>query len=473
MIELLRNQIDLSFMELEEALWTAMRREFGEACRLILELLDDLFKTLVDSSTYEVKGLEPRSLVSLLGTDVSFKRRRYRNRETGEYVYLLDEVLELPDRERISPGLKATILTQAVTTNSYRKAAESIEALVGFPAVSHETVRQVVKGVGAGVEQAIEESLEEPQGGRKVRILFAEVDGLGIPLQRANKRSLEEKVLTLHEGWEPRYPKSKEYRLVGLKQFRTNAEDFWEQASRFAYSHYDIDENTIVIINGDRAHWIRKGVEYFPNSMYQFDRWHLVRDLRRRFLSHPKVLNAILEAWADKDTTGATFLAELAKGINVLGPKHKEQALRFLKDLVTVPEATVDYRERLKALGVSVDGFRGLGAAESQMDRFSDRMKGGRSWSAEGEAAMMEILCARYSGYFGELVGRLEEWCDKNLRAPISIKAVARRAAKSVLSKLPGIKSVRTPISSTGMNASGGLSNLMHRINESGLPVGG
>lgn len=472
MIELIRRQIDLSFKELEETLWEAMRREFGKACQLILEHLDDMLKTLVDASRYSVKGIESRSVVCLLGTDVSFKRRRYVDKETGEYVYLLDEVLELPDRERISPGLRAAILTQAITTNSYRKAAECIEALVGFPAVSHETVRQVVKGVGSGVEEAIKESLEDPQGRRKVRVLFAEVDGLSIPLQREGKRRIEEKVLTLHEGWEPRYSKSQEYRLVGLKQFRSNAEDFWEEASRFAYSHYDIDEETIVVINGDRASWIRKGVEYFPNAMYQVDRWHLVRDLRHLFSSHPKVLKAILKALDGKDPTGATFLAELAKGTQLLRPEQRKKAQQLIKDLATIPEATVDYRERLKARGVRVKGFRGLGAAESQMDRFSDRMKGGRSWSAAGEAAMMEILCVRHNGYFGELVGRLEDWCDKHLKAPITVKKIARRAARSVLNKLPGIKLGGTPISSAGRNASGGISDLMHRINESGMPVG-
>jgi len=36
----------------------------------------------------------------------------------------------------------------------------------------------------------------------------------------------------------------------------------------------------MVVINGDRAGWIRKGLEYFPRAMYQVDRFHLKRDLR-------------------------------------------------------------------------------------------------------------------------------------------------------------------------------------------------
>lgn len=468
----LRNLIGVSFKELEELLWTAMRREFSKVLASILERLDDWLKEHLDPKRYEVKGRETRGLVSLLGDDLTIKRRRYLDKQTGAYCYGLDEALELPDRERVSPGMKSIILTQAVTTNSYRKAAESVERVVGFRAVSHETVRQVVKGVGAGVEAAIAASLEAPEGKRKVRILFAEVDSLYIPLQRGAKRHVEEKVITLHEGWTPRYPGSSEYRLVEPKQFRTVASDFWEAASRFAYSHYDIDEHTIVVLNGDRASWIRKGVDYFPNVLYQFDRWHLRRDLRRLFAKQDKVRNRLLAALDADDATGATFIAAFAEALKVLDGEKRKEAERLLKDLASMPEAIVDYRKRLEARGACVDGLRGMGAAEGQMDRFSDRMKGGRSWSVAGAAAMMEILCARHNGWFGNLLARLEAICAKHLKAPVSLKAAATEAAKSVMRGLSiGMKQGGTPICHAGRTASGGLSHLMHRINESGMTV--
>jgi len=40
-----------------------------------------------------------------------------------------------------------------------------------------------------------------------------------------------------------------------------------------------------------------------------------------------------------------------------------------------MPDATVDYRKRLQARGVSVEDFRGLGAGE----RYATRVKGKRS----------------------------------------------------------------------------------------------
>src|SRR5690606_31636543 len=99
-----------------------------------------------------------------------------------------------------------------------------------------------------------EEQLADPQGTRKVKYLFLEVDGLVVSLQRQKRRRrMEEKLLTVHEGWEPRHPSSKEYELVNKRHFRTQDADFWEAASRFVYALYDVDEDTVVIINGDRA----------------------------------------------------------------------------------------------------------------------------------------------------------------------------------------------------------------------------
>ncbi|HHY37319.1 MAG TPA: hypothetical protein GX507_00040 [Clostridia bacterium] len=40
-------------------------------------------------------------------------------------------------------------------------------------------------------------------------------------------------------------------------------EDFWEEVSRQIYDSYDLSE-TIVVINGDRARWIRLGVITSP-----------------------------------------------------------------------------------------------------------------------------------------------------------------------------------------------------------------
>ena len=54
----------------------------------------------------------------------------------------------------------------------------------------------------------------------------------------------------------------------------------------------------------------------------------------------------------------------------------------LLKDLEDIAGSICDYRVRLRAIGYDIRGLRPMGAAEAQMDRFSDRIKGrGQSWS--------------------------------------------------------------------------------------------
>ncbi|NLS44889.1 MAG: hypothetical protein GX969_04035 [Firmicutes bacterium] len=54
----------------------------------------------------------------------------------------------------------------------------------------------------------------------------------------------------------------------------------------------------------------------------------------------------------------------------------------LLKDLEDIAGSICDYRVRLRAIGYDIKGLSPMGAAEAQMDRFSDRIKGrGQSWS--------------------------------------------------------------------------------------------
>ena len=49
-------------------------------------------------------------------------------------------------------------------------------------------------------------------------------------------------------------------------------EEFWDEANRHLYCKYDIDDDTIVVINGDRAPWIKMCIRdriYLVLSIYQ------------------------------------------------------------------------------------------------------------------------------------------------------------------------------------------------------------
>src|SRR5690606_5875461 len=93
---------------------------------------------------FRMRHKEPRTLQSLFGLDITFRRRRYVARETGKTVYLRAEVLQLASRRQVSPALASWALGQAVLANSCRGGARSLEALYGHQVVSHGSGRQVV-----------------------------------------------------------------------------------------------------------------------------------------------------------------------------------------------------------------------------------------------------------------------------------------------------------------------------------------
>ena len=427
----LRSQLGFSLLELETALFEYMARQFAGLMAWALERIDDWLSNERDSRRFRMRDKEPRTLQTLFGVDITFRRRRYVDRETGKTVYLLDEVLQLPSHRQVSPALASWALGQAVLANSYRGAARSLEALYGHQVVSHESVRQVVLAAGEGLEKEQAKRLEWPAGTRKVPVLFLEVDGLIVPLQReGGQRRVEEKLLTVHEGWAPRHPASGEYVLVNKRHFRTQARDFWELASRFVYSLYDVDENTMVVINGDRAEWVRRGVKYFPKAIYQVDTFHLMRELREIFGHGSPVVQELAEA-REEDVTGAAFMAKLAEACAKLtDPKKRQRCRALLEDLKDMPEAVVDYRLRLRAQGIPTEGLRGVGAAESQVDTFADRVKHrGRSWSRRGLAAMMEVLCWRNTQRLDEVMKRVEAFL---VRTQVSLEGL-KRQTKQVL----------------------------------------
>jgi len=462
----LRSQLGFSLLELETALFEYMARQFAGLMAWALERIDDWLSNERDSRRFRMRDKEPRTLQTLFGVDITFRRRRYVDRETGKTVYLLDEVLQLPSHRQVSPALASWALGQAVLANSYRGAARSLEALYGHQVVSHESVRQVVLAAGEGLEKEQAKRLEWPAGTRKVPVLFLEVDGLIVPLQReGGQRRVEEKLLTVHEGWAPRHPASGEYVLVNKRHFRTQARDFWELASRFVYSLYDVDENTMVVINGDRAEWVRQGVKYFPKAIYQVDTFHLMRELREIFGHGSPVVQELAEA-REEDVTGAAFMAKLAEACAKLtDPKKRQRCRALLEDLKDMPEAVVDYRLRLRAQGIPTEGLRGVGAAESQVDTFADRVKHrGRSWSRRGLAAMMEVLCWRNTQRLDEVMKRVEAFLVRTQVSLEGLKRQTKQVLQCVVNEGVEVLRAHVPITDAGRTRSGGLSHLMHRI---------
>lgn len=138
----------------------------------------------------------------------------------------------------------------------------------------------------------------------------------------------------------------------------------------------------------------------------------------------------LYDALESPDVTGATFLAALTEASTQLRGERHGRAVSLSRDLSGIAEATVDYRRRMQAQGLCVKGLRRMGAAESQMDRLSDRIKGrGRSWSRQGLGAMMRLLCWRNNGLPEEVTRKSAECLSSVGAGPTEVAQAAEKAA--------------------------------------------
>jgi hypothetical protein len=398
----------ISFREIEQAAFRIACKTQVEAVQILLERLDEEICKNRDKKRYESVDRKERSIDTILGMPVTFKRRYYKDRKTGNYTFLLDGALGLPKRLKQSPLARETAVQMAVDGPSYRIVQKSLERIFGGRVISHEGIRQNLIRASDEVKVLLERERENKRPRGDPWIIFVEVDGLYASLQKQSRRSTEEKVGIIHTGWEPRPGCQSEYALKRVRvvrsQFSSPEEKSFGLVQVKLYSEFKINENTVIVVNGDRAEWIRIFEEPFSDCtvLCHIDRFHLLRTLGGIFKRGSKSYYRLIGV-LDKDPTGAKFMATLAEESVSLSGKKQEEAEKLLRDLEGIADSVCDYRVRLKDKGHDTEGLRPMGASEAQMDRFADRIKGrGQSWSPRGLDAMMRLLGLKSEG-------RLEE----------------------------------------------------------------
>jgi hypothetical protein len=376
--------------ELETLLFRKLQEQFAAGMARILEELDEYLMHQRDHSRFRLKDQREVQIDTIFGT-VRFKRRLYQDRVNGQHVFLLDRMLAFDGREKLSPFLEEVAIEFASQGPSYRDSAKRLETLLGYRALSHEAIRDKL------IARAEQEATVLPEATRRsARVLFVEVDGLYTSLQRHRKRGMENRMAIVHEGWE------QDGSRVRLKYKRhylhTTKGDFWEGFGDFLVRHYDVDEYTWLVVNGDGAEWIGECESYFHRCIYTLDRFHVARELRR-FLGH------LPETWQKVRQTLAAFDADtlLATVDSVPEAKipevHRNEWRKYVAYLRRHRAHLIDYRKVLREAGIDTTGMRPMGSAEAQMRVMAKRTKrGGYSWSVRGVQAMLRAIMARQEG---------------------------------------------------------------------------
>lgn len=387
--------------QIEQLVWRQLQETFSGVMKTLLEDMDQQIAEERNKKRYRLLDKRTTTLDSLFG-EITIERNYYRDREKNEYVYLLDRYLEFEGAGTFSPLIEEAALELAITGPSYRKAAESLETLLGYRVISHEAIRQHLLQVA---------SIPKERQPIHRSVLFVEVDGIYVKRQGKGKRGKEEKIAAVHQGWEIN---GKRVSLKDKRHFiHRGKQPFWEAFEDFLIENFEYDPTVHkLVINGDGASWITACREHFKDrAFFSIDRFHVARDIRSLFRKHPRY-RQMQKALASYDSQ--KLLTELNSAVGTLETREQEERLdQLLRQLEKYPEALRDYREWLKEQGIETSGMRPMGSAEGTMRVFAKRLKNGRSWVEKGVSAMITGLVAFLDNLaLRTLFGRVERWTE-------------------------------------------------------------
>jgi hypothetical protein len=402
MISLLENVKD--FKDLEEKIYGYFCNEACEFMKDILECMDQELVEVRDKKRYRLKNSNGRenTLITLMG-EVTYNRRYYRGvNEDGEivYSYLLDQMLGIRGKEKLSENVKESAVETA-TRLSFRKSAELINKKSAYT-LSPQTIWNALQATGDKAKVLENRQVErymsgEIDGEKEVPVLFTEKDGVYLSIQ-GEKKKKEIKVAKVYEGWEKKTPGSKEHittNRIYIAGFDEGQSFDVRVNSRIA-GIYNTEKIEKKIVNADGAAWTKEEQEYDVSIIQQLDPFHIHQ--------------AILRKIGDKKKA-----AKIRKGINenrhedvflelegLYDAEQDEKAREKVMDLMTYLSQNIEHLPRYTERGLSLPAgitYRGMGTMEgSNHNVICDRMKNrGMSWSVAGAERMAKLLCLKHS----------------------------------------------------------------------------
>lgn len=238
------------------------------------EMDEQIRKTCLRSGKYTIQRKRSRTLTTTVGT-VTFERTLFYDLDTKKYRYLLDDMLHLPEHERLSEQAEAEILTEAAKS-SYSKAGRVLgEANV----ISKTAVMAKVHEIASVLP------LAEAEKKKVCEYLYIEADEDHIHYQGAEKAShpngMIGKLVYLYESKETI---SKGHRKLvnvfymgGLYYGSGENEKLWKRMQEYICRNYDTSLLRKVYISGDCGAWIKAGTEHIAKSVMVMDKFHMMK----------------------------------------------------------------------------------------------------------------------------------------------------------------------------------------------------
>ena len=333
--------------------------------------------------SYTVQRKRERTLISSVG-DVTFTHTLYQDQE-GRIRCLLDELIRLPNRERLTPAAEAKLLNEA-EAHSYQHAAETLRTK--GQTVTKTTVMNKVHAVEKEIL-----GMEGPVAEKKAcEYLYIEADEDHIHRQKEGKEQgcFIGKLVYLFEGKEEvcrgRRKLIQPFYFGGLYAGTEQNAALWEEVDAYIRRHYDEEALKCVYISSDGAGWIRAAENYVGKSRLVADRFHLMKYINRAARYTP-----------DENKTKGQFYRYIHKDQLLAARKlltrietHREGSSRAVQECRTYLTGNWEYIQRAfqdeHVPGCSAEGH----VSSVYSERMSSRPMG---WSETGTDRMCRLRC--------------------------------------------------------------------------------
>lgn len=378
----------------------------------------------------ENRGKRGKYFLTRFG-DIRYKRRRYKDKETGKPRYLLDEALGITKNQRISL-MRAQIEIYLASLSPYRKVAEQTELIGGYKR-SHESIRQSVIREAERIVAHQEKSLEkirnlDYKGEEKTHeIIYVESDSTCIKLQkkrkgkrrRKSKKTIDVKIGIGYTDKENRYAggsqRSKKLKdkfiFTGVASL---GKEFMEKLSLVTEKKLSLYRAKEVFFGGDGGSWIVRGIkDYFPRATYLLCLFHLCRNIKEA-LAYRKEDKGIVKRLLMHNKIDEA-LGRIKGMIKKPRDKKEKEHLENLYGYIS------NNREGItNVVTIKDKRIKRTGAIEPNIDKIvAHRMKKrGMSWSIKGALSILKVQEKILNGEW-------QAWWEKNRDEKIEIRYIA------------------------------------------------
>ncbi|NMC35262.1 MAG: ISLre2 family transposase [Veillonellaceae bacterium] len=236
---------------------------------MLTEIDEQLYHNKERQKKWEVVRKDDAKTIMTCVGELTYKRRYYRNKDTGEHKHLLDDWMDITPHQQIGEDVREDLVSSAVNVSYQKSGKQSAPKPVSKTSVGNYVGDVTVKAI-----------MQSDGKKRICKELYVEADEDHVALQ--NGKNVQVRLVYVHEG---NISETKRAQLGHVRYLTWpiggDTDDMWETVATYIEEQYDTDQLQKVWLCGDGAAWIDKGAEWLIKCEKLLDRYHV----NKRFMS--------------------------------------------------------------------------------------------------------------------------------------------------------------------------------------------